>query len=46
LEKYPDGENLAVESLVDEMEGQYYISIFKEEGLHGKDEKKPWKATQ
>jgi hypothetical protein len=30
---------LQLESLVDEKEGQYYISIFKEEGLHGKDEK-------
>jgi len=30
---------LQLESMVDEKEGQYYISIFKEEGLQGKDEK-------
>jgi len=30
---------LNLESAVDEKEGQYYISIFKDEGLQGKDEK-------
>lgn len=30
---------LQLESVVDEKEGQYYISIFKEEGLQEKDEK-------
>src|SRR5665647_3676274 len=30
---------LNLESIVDEKEGQYYISIFKDEGLQEKDEK-------
>lgn len=30
---------LKLESMVDEKEGQYYISIFKDEGLQEKDEK-------
>lgn len=30
---------LNLESVIDEKEGQYYISIFKEEGLQEKDEK-------
>jgi TusA-related sulfurtransferase len=30
---------LRLGSVVDEKEGQYYISIFKEEGLQGKNEK-------
>lgn len=30
---------LQLESVVDEKEGEYYINIFKDEGLQGKDEK-------